>query len=663
MLHLDFETRGMLDLKSCGAYLYSLDPHTEVICMAYSFTPEEEIKLWRAGDPFPFHLNDYVSKGHPVIAHNVSFEMNIWNNVLAPKYNLIPILVHQVTCTMALCYQQSFPGTLEEASIALRLKVKKDMIGKAVMMRLSRPRSVVNDIPIYWKEEDDILDEKERFKLLYDYCRTDVLVEKEIHKALRPLSKKEREVFELDYQINKRGIKVDLHAVVTAMKLTDTEKDYLNDKMRIVTRGEVNSCYAVAALSCWIRNRGVDIASLDKASIVKLLSEDHPQEVKDALLLRQQAAKTSTAKLKAMIEGSDEYGRMRELFQYHGANTGRWSGRRVQLQNLPRPKLSQKDINDIFKMFKNFHGNLEQLRETIDLMYAPVMDVISDCLRGFIVPEDGHEFIAVDFSAIEARVLAWVAGQDDVLDIFRGNGKIYEHAASQIYKVPIDKVTKLQRQIGKVAILALGYQGGVRAFQSMAKNYAVEISELEADTIKTAWRESNHHIVRFWYQLEDAAMRAVTHKGKLYSAGKIKISFKVVGDHLLCQLPSGRIINYPYPVIVPKLTPWGVAKDMVSYQTRNGITRQWEASYLYGGLICENVVQAIARDLLSDAMLNLESKNYPVVLHAHDEVVCELPKNFGSLEEMKQIMCSSSPWAEGLPLSSEGWTGERYRKD
>jgi DNA polymerase bacteriophage-type len=308
--------------------------------------------------------------------------------------------------------------------------------------------------------------------------------------------------------------------------------------------------------------------------------------------------------------------------------------------------------------------NLTEALETLSMIYGSPLSVMSDCLRGFLVPAEGHDFIAADFSAIEARVLAWLAGEEHVLETFRGHGKIYEHAASTIYKKPIEEITKVERQLGKIAVLALGYQGGVGAFQSMARTTGVKVSDEQADEIKVAWREAHPNIVRYWYDIDRAAIAAVEKPGKIfvvetrYSLTK----YVVRGSFLWCQLPSNRVLCYPYPKIEETLTPWGATKPQVTYMGENSLSHKWERMKAYGGMLVENITQAVARDILVEAMLRLEKKNYPIILHVHDEVVCEVPKAFGSVADVETILCEVPTWGEGLPIKAEGWRGNRYQK-
>lgn len=346
--------------------------------------------------------------------------------------------------------------------------------------------------------------------------------------------------------------------------------------------------------------------------------------------------------------------------------------------------------------------NLSEARDRIAFFHGSPMTVLADCMRGFIVAAPGHDLLASDFSAIEARVLAWLAGQEDILDVFRSGDDIYCHEASPIYGRTITKADKNERQVGKVAVLALGYGGGIGAFGTMARGYNLDLepvfdglkdgfSEVEienaelayasykgrvsqplgreagfaADIIKQRWRKKNSEIVRYWNDLEDAAIHAVNASGRVRRGTGPEgrdVWYKAAGSFLWCKLPSGRVLCYPYPKVEEIETPWGSRKTGLTYMTVDGITGKWARTKTYGGKLAENVTQAVARDLLAESMIRLEDAGYPVVMHVHDEVVCEMPEGAGSVDEMERIMTVVPPWAAGLPIAAEGWRGKRYRK-
>lgn len=349
------------------------------------------------------------------------------------------------------------------------------MKGARVMMQLAQPKADGT----FWTRAEA----PEKFEQLFAYNRQDVRTELAVCERMMELSDEEQNLWALDFKINQRGIQIDLAAVNAAIKLVEAEKARLNAAMLRTTGGVVGSCTEVQLLIKWIRSRGVELGGVAKADVLDALGGELPVDVRAALNLRKEAAKSSTAKLVAMRDRASSDGRVRGTMQYHGANTGRWAGRGIQVQNFPRGNLKPSDVDDAINHFND--------RDYLNMMYDAPLDVLASCLRAMIVAKPGHDLVAADFSAIEARVLAWLAGEEKVLDIFRTHGKIYEHAAAGIYHVDMDSVSKAQRQIGKVAVLALGYGGGVGAFQSMARNYNVKVADAEADNIKAAWREAH----------------------------------------------------------------------------------------------------------------------------------------------------------------------------
>jgi DNA polymerase len=695
--HIDFETFSAADLLKTGSDVYAQHVTTEPLCLAYAFN-EEEIQLWTPEDPAPKRLLDHVAAGGLVIAHNIGgFELLIWNCVMALKYGWPELKVEQCECTMAMAYAMALPGSLDDASRAAGIPYEKDLKGHRVMLQLSQPRHVSADGTITRWTKQDV---PEKFQHLYSYCKQDVQVERGLYKRLLRLSPFEQQVWRLDFKINRRGVYVDRLAAQVAVGLVESEKDRLNNEIRKATNGAVSMCTATGQLADWLKSRGLTVPSVAKADVTEMLAGSLPDDCRQALLLRQEAAKTSTAKLQAMMLGASAGGRMRGLFQYHGASTGRWAGRRVQLQNLPRPSIKQDKIEAIFEILNRYgvRGG-SRIRE----LGVQPMTAVSDCIRGFLRAKPGHDLIACDFSAIEARVIAWLAGQEDVLEVFRGDGKIYELTAASIYGVKMEEIFKEdpRRQVGKVAVLALGFQGGVGAMQTMSRAYGVkleptydvlrrratddhmnkvnfvymmnrrkhDISEKEfyaSDLIKQFWREANPMIVQYWEDLNNAAIAAVQNQGQVYKAGFVnrQVHYKVNGSFLWARLPSGRVLCYPYPK-VESLKPFedSTPKPTLTCMGVDSYTKKWARYKNYGGLLAENVTQAVARDLLVHSMFQLEQKKYPVVMHVHDEVVAEIPKGFGSLEEIEDIMAGELPeWANGLPVSAEGWRGERFRK-
>lgn len=663
--HIDFETRSAVDLRKAGADVYAQDPSTSILCMCYSFN-EGPIHTWvpgKAGGFYDNNLNELLNhiKNRGLFAgHNAGgFEIPIWNAICVFRFGWPELDIENCEDTMAQAYAMALPGSLDGASSAVGLEAKKDMKGRRVMLQLSQPRKRLSDgTVVFWEYEDA----PEKFEILYKYCEQDVEVERKLHKRLMSLNGFERRIWKLDWKINRRGVNVDIESIEKCVDIAAYEKKRLDARMRKVSGGAIATCTAVGQIVDFLNWNGVEVPSVAKAEVTELLDGELPKICRDVLLLRQEAAKSSTAKAKAMVNGLCIDGRIRGLFQYSGAGTRRWAGRRVQLQNLPRPTLKQEEIDKAFEIIGQ-NKPLEDIIFELEMWFGSPMSVIASLIRGFLKAKKGHDFIGCDFASIEARVLAWLANQTDTLQAFETHGKIYELQAAKIFNVKnLEDVTYEQRLIGKVAILALGYQGGKGAFQSMAKVYGVKVPEKEAENIKVSWRNSNQNIVRYWYALEDAAMAALSNPGSTFQVGPKgrEVKYKQAGSFLWCLLPSGGVICYPYARIEEFETPWGDMKLGVTYKTVEN--NKWVRTKTYGGKLCENITQSVARDCLAEAMPRLEHEGYPIVIHVHDEAVVEIPKGFGSVEEVERIMSVRPSWAPDLPIAAEGWRGERFRK-
>ncbi len=693
ILHLDYETRSNLDLRQVGLHSYARGRNTDLMCACFAFD-EEQVFLWLPGMPVPQRLIDHVEEGGEVHAHNAAFEQELCNNVATRKYGWPYLYTEQLVCTMAMSYAMGLPGHLGSTAAALGIDQQKDMVGNRLMLQYCQPRDVTPEGKIIWWDDPDQL------KAIWEYCRQDVIVEREIGRRMMRLSPYERKVWELDQKINSRGIAVDTKAVLQATVIVEQEKLRLIKEIQHASDNAIATPQAVAQIKNYLSAKlGLEsVDSLAKQDVVDLLGQiDLPEDCRRILELRQEASKTSTAKLERMLSGagvsaSDATPRIRGSFQYSGANTRRWAGRGIQLQNLPRPKIN----GAIAEQVLNGLHRGDVTRDQIDLLYGRPLDIISDCIRGFLVAAPGHDLLACDFSSIEARVIAWLAGEENALEIFRTHGRIYEDAASHIFGKTLDRINDSERQVGKVAVLALGYGGGVGAFRQMAKGYGVQLEPafealwsradvdvrnkalfnyqqnhkryapitqkefLACDLTKIFWRAANPNIVSLWRQLEAAAVAAVLSPGQKVSAGKI--SFRTKGSFLWCQLPSSGVLCFPYPKIDKIELPWGGERDGLTYMSEDGQSKKWLRFKTYGGSLSENVTQAVARDLLADAMLRLEVRGYPIVAHVHDEIVCELKEGAGAISEMSDIMCERPEWAKDLPIRAAGFRGKRYRK-
>lgn len=691
-LYIDFETRSDIDLRRTNAYVYFDSKNTDVWCAAYSFG-DEEPRLW-----FPEHgrcpeaIAEHIVSGGLIYAWNAAFERLAWREVLGPRYGWLVPKLEQYRCVMAQAYAMALPGKLEHAALALGVSEVKDMAGHRLMLKMAAPRNPRRGEPtdvVYWHDDPGDL------MRLAEYCRQDVKTEVAVFNRLPPLHDLEQQVWFLDQKINDRGIFVDEALCKASNDIIRDTTCRLDSEIRWLTGGAVRGVANVAGLIGYAKMHGLETGSIAKDVISELLVRDDLEpNVRRALEIRQEGAKTSTAKISAMLARRQRDGRLRGTLQYHGASTGRWAGRGAQTHNLPRPTLKG-DLEPVIEDL--LHGD----SDIIELLHGPPLSVVSDCLRSMLTATPPGDIIrSVDFSGIEARVVAWLAGEHKALDVFlaydaKTGPHPYNVTAAGLYNVPVESVSAAQRQVGKVASLALGYQGGPGAFAKMAKGYGLDIGEIfdtvreaatpenweraqedwehrgqatgmserkwfAAELIKLAWRDKHPHIRQWWTDIEHAVLEAVESPGKVTRAGA-HVSYRRAGSWLLCRLPSSRVIAYAYPRIVRRTTPWGNVRPSMVYKGV-GISKQWEEQDFYGGLGSENVTQAVARDVMRDAMLRSEVAGYKLILTVHDELVSETRADFGSLDEFKRLSAATPDWAPGLPIAVEGWEGGRYRK-
>lgn len=658
VLHIDFETRSTVDLRKTGRFVYAEHPTTDVICAAFAFDDEkvEHLQRDKGLDYPPLSLLRHVENGGIVYAHNAGFEYSMWNSILAPRYGWPKIDIRQMRCTAAMARAMSLPADLDGAAMATGLNHRKDQAGHRLMLAMCKPRKYLEDgTPVWWDDAD-------RMTRLINYCKQDVEVERALEKRLRPLSPSEQELWFLDQVINERGVYLDEAAIRDAAYIATEEVARIDREIRRLTKYSVTASTQAGRLLEYLKTQGLELESLGKAGLkeyVEAFGESLEPHVKEIIDLRLSAAKSSTKKLDTMLKRRQKDGRARENLIFHGAGPGRWTGVGIQLQNMIRD--THDDMESAIALMK------PRSPELIRMFEGDVMTFVAKCMRGMIKAAPGHDLIAADFNNIEGVGIAWLAGEGRKLDAFNaafaGTGPgIYEVAASDIYGVPVKEITKKdpRRQIGKISELACGYQGGVGAFQSMAKVYGVNVPDSQADVIKCKWREANPAIVSYWYDLERAAERAVRNRGSIVAHRNLK--FTVNGNVLWLRLPSGRCLAYPDPVIAEVETPWGEKKQAVCYMGIDQKTRQWTRIKMYGGKWAENVTQAVARDVMSDAMKRVEAAGYPVIFTVHDEIVAEPKKGFGDLKEFVGLLEVVPDWAKGFPIKAEGWRGERYRK-
>lgn len=719
-LHLDYETRSTVDLMKAGSHAYFEHPSTEVLCAAYSFDKEEP-NLWQPYERLEQRVVDHIASGGIITAWNATFERLASRHIM-PRHGWPKIADEQFRCTMTEAFGMAFPGKLDKAAPAMGLEIHKDDKGYRLMMQMCKPRAPRKNeekhckicrgigCPKCYGLGTNILwyDDEDRRQRLGLYCMQDVRVEAACGERILRLRPLEQKLYFLDMKINDRGVYIDKALCKAAQKVVESATDRLDKELKRVTAGKVSGVSNTTQLCQWLQTRDVNTDSIDKEHVEDLLILELPDDCRRALEIRQEGAKTSTAKIVSMLTRRQKDGRMRGNLQFYGASaTGRWAARGAQLQNLTRPVILGDKKSEPTPLE-------EQIREAIDsifsgssvmleLLYGKPLTLVADIIRSLIMAEAGNDLMSSDFKNIEGRVIAWLAGQEDKLDAFRafddGSGPdLYLVAAAGVYNVPV-KEAKPFRQIGKVCELSLGFQGGPRAFAKMAKNYGVRIAKLydgiwenadlslkekaeqawgdrgrktgmsqegwlASEVIKLAWRAKNHHIEAYWHDIEDAAIQAVKRKGDIVTVENngIGVKFRMVGSFLFCQLPSGRALCYPYPCLVETETPWGETRQALRYKSVNQFNKQWEDKAFYGGLGVENITQAVARDVMAEAMLRVDEAGYNVVLTVHDEVVCEVPEDFGSMEEYNALMTVLPHWASGLPVTADGWRGKRYRK-
>lgn len=646
-LAVDIETYSSVDLVRSGVYAYTAAEDFEVLLFAYTFDDEPvQIVDLASGESIPEPIVAALTDSTVVkTAFNANFERTClvrhFNREMPPE---------QWRCSQAHALTLGLPPHLDGVAKCLKLPDQKMKEGKALIRYFSvpcKPTKTNGQRSRNLSQHDP-----EKWQTFITYCKQDVEVERSVRQKLEkhPMTDTEQQLWQLDQRINDFGVQVDHQLVDQAIQCDALHQDQLKEEAIQLTGLENPN--SPAQLKGWLKNEhDIEITSLAKADVEDLLHSTDNEEVKQLLLLRQDMAKTSVKKYEAMkrAEGTDK--RVRGLLQFYGANrTGRWAGRLVQVQNLPRNELS--DLALARSLLK------EAEYETLDLLFPSVPDVLSQLIRTAFIPSPGHRFIVSDFSAIEARVIAWLAGESWRMDVFNSHGKIYEASAAQMFGVPVEDVTKGSplRQKGKIAELALGYQGSKGALLAMGA-LSMGLEEEELPGLVTAWRKANPKIVQLWWTIEKAAIQAV--KERMPVTLQYGLTFQVQSGILFVLLPSGRKLAYVRPQL-------GIDdrfnKEQLTYE---GIeqNKQWGRIPTYGGKLTENIVQAIARDCLAESMLRLDAAGYQIAFHVHDEVVLDVPDGTGSLEEVEQIMGEPIDWAPGLPLTAEGFETEFYKKD
>ena len=654
-LSIDIETRSSVNIAKSGAYKYAQSNDFEILMFSYKLNdlPVQLVDL-KQGEKIPPYIIGLLDDENCIKhAYNAAFEWYCLNQA-GYKTN-----ISQWRCSMFHATYLGLPAGLSMTGNAIGIAddKKKLTTGNRLIQFFSVPcKPTKTNGGRTWNDPRHDLD---KWKLYCDYNMQDVEAEFTIYQHLKAFEvpAKEQMLWEMDILMNSKGVKIDKTLVESILKIDAESTEKLTEEAYQIT--ELENPNSISQLKTWVESQlDEDLPGLTKDVISDLLSRDNlPLKVRRVLEIRQQLGKTSVSKYSAMENAMCEDDRVRGLLQFYGANrTGRWAGRLVQVQNLPRNYISTLDTaRDLAKL-----GNFEGLK----ILYNNVPDTLSQLVRtAFITSKD--KFIISDFSAIEARVIAWLAGEEWVNEVFATHGKIYEATASQMFNVPIDKIKKGNpeyelRQRGKVATLALGYQGGESALIAMGAD-RMGLSDDELTDIKVRWREANKNIVRLWYAVGDAVIQAMNGNGTQYVRGlEIQREWDMMYglDFITIKLPSGRKLFYPKPFL--QTNQFG--KDALHYYGVNQTTKKWEVNSTYGGKLVENIVQAIARDCLAETLLRLYEKNYDVVMHIHDEVVIDAYEN-EKLEDVNNILAEPINWAPGLILKGAGFETKYYMKD
>lgn len=659
-LNIDLETYSSVDIKKAGAWKYIDSPDFEILLFSYSLDGATPVNVdFAQGEVLPPQIAELITSPDCIKrAWNAAFEWGCLS-----KYIGKPLPPEQWRCTMVHSLYAGYPASLDAAGRALGLPEDKRKLntGKALIRYFCvpcKPTKANGGRTRNYPHHDP-----DRWKLFREYNDGDVITESEIGKRLGNIVVPDfvQKEWETDLMINYRGVAVDLDMVHGALEIGAAVKQRLtHEAINISGLANPNS---IKQLSSWLEaETETEIASLNKETVSMMLArEDNSQEVQRMLEIRQELGKTSTKKYDAIDTAICSDGRVRGLLQFYGANrTGRWAGRLVQVQNLPRTYTEPLELaREIVK------GRKE---DALRFIYGSVPDTLSQLIRTAFVAAPGHCFIDADFSAIEARVISWLAGEEWRLEVFRTHGKIYEASASQMFGVPLELIKKgnpeyALRQRGKVAELALGYQGGVPAMRQMDTGHQLDdLTDDEVKDIVTRWRATNKRIKDLWYKVDGAAVQVVQNGGSVGVNGLIisrEFDYAQNRDYMTILLPSGRKLFYIDPQIGSN--KWD--SPSLSYMGMDQTTKRWKRIETYGGKLVENIVQAIARDCLALSIERLKAAGYNVVFHIHDEVVIECEKDKASLDDVVRIMSEPIPWALDLPLGADGWIGEFFKKD
>ncbi len=670
---LDYETYSEAPLKKCGGFEYAVDPSTEILCVAWKVGTRDQLRSAKTyswtpskSDNGGTFINRLKDANVIFVAHNAMFEQLITKYVL-PRYtiNLPDFPPERWLCTASLAAALALPRNLEGACSALSLSVQKDMEGNRLIQKWCKPRKPTKNNP---KTRHD---DPAEFERIVQYCKTDVDAETELFLTCPPLSDMERRIWILDQEINLRGFLIDRPLVSKTLKMIGEEVKHLNVQTTMITGGSISSATKRNAVLYHVKALGVDLPDLRAKTVRDFLAncENAPDEAHKLLELRQAVSKTSTAKYQNFDLRSKHDSRIRDSLLYWGASTGRWAGRGVQPQNFPKGSI--KDTPLACEVLKT--GDLDYVR----LLYGSPMDVFSSCLRGMIVAPKGKVLDVADYAGIEARVLFWVARHEHGVKAFVDGRDLYRELAVRIFSTKLERVTDKQRFVGKQALLGCGYSMGWKKFMKTCENLGQIVSEDTAQLAVNAYRTAHAPVVSLWSKIQQAAIAAIQNPRTKYTVNRTK--WWVENKFLWCELPSGRRLAYYKPSIHHEKTNWGDIRPQIYHWGVNSLSKKWENQKTYGGKLVENVVQAISRDVMAEAMIRIDSAGpWEIILSVHDELLAERDPRFCGVKptssthgfvdkifsekDFIKLMTTLPTWADGCPIKVEGWSGERYRK-
>lgn len=655
-VHLDFETYSEAPLLKVGAYRYARHPSTEVLIACYWLPGMDreldEPRVWLPRTQrIPADLLAAVNDKRLVFfAHSAQFERSVWKWVLRRMHPKVPdIPVERWMCTAAIAAASGLARKLEVALTMLGTGVEKDPEGTRLIKLFSVPRKPTKANSKTRNMPEDFPADFRKFIL---YCQRDVLGELELHEQLPPLHPDEQRFFHLDMHMNERGLPIDIPLVHKAQIVLKVLEDNIRKEVEKLTGG-IRATQRDKFLGI-LNGFGLDMENLQAQTVRDVLKDrdDLPDNVKRLLLLRVEAGKVSTKKLASMALCADPTDHVVQgSFLFHGAHTGRYAGRLVQPQNYIRGNLKPVQMAVVFALLEYADPAIFQM------LYEWPIDVISQCLRGFIQAPEGYRFVVVDYTAIEARVLAWVAGEERVLAAYRRGMDVYKIMASRLFKITVEEVSSEQRRIGKNLVLGCGYSLGGKRFVDYSANAGVIVTEDFAVKAVKLYRADHPAIVQSWADVEQAAAKAIRNPGTTTRA--VKCTFRMRQHWLCVKLPSGRELRYPRAKAVP-IERWGRPAWQISFQTE--LHGRAVRENTYGGKLIENIVQAISRDIMREGMFAAEDAGYPVVGTVHDELLTLRKHGEGSSKELEHIVCDLPAWTQGIPLGAEGFETIRYRK-